>query len=72
MTKSSGEQPNAVICKDGSTLFEWYLPAARFGISIEQVIAESSWFYVTDSGVMVSGVFPDYAIDAIARALATR
>jgi len=61
-------QPYIAHCEDGSTIIEWVLGDARFYISLEPDVAESSWGYVTQSGIgQLYGVLPHAVVDAIAK-----
>ena len=51
-------KPFAVHLDDGSLLIEWISNTARFGLSLEPVLSESSWFYVSKNGEGGCGELP--------------
>ena len=51
-------KPFAVHLDDGSLLIEWISNTARFGLSLEPALSESSWFYVSKNGEGGCGELP--------------
>jgi hypothetical protein len=52
-------EPQIKHCTDGSTLIEWIFKNARFGISIEAIIKDSTWFYCHKDGTNDCGGLPN-------------
>lgn len=44
--------PHVFIPNDNSILLEWIFKGTRFGISLENRVSESGWFFVTRDKVM--------------------
>jgi len=49
--------------EDGSTLIEWVSKDYRFGISFEEILGESGWFFVVKGGESWSGPLPKELLD---------
>ena len=57
--------PQVFHCEDGSTLIEWVDKNYRFGISIENNLTDSGWWFAIKSGYGCSGVLPKELLNII-------
>lgn len=53
--------PSIIRCEDGSILIEWILAnngRSRFGISVEPLLEETSWYFIAEDGTLQGAVVP--------------